>query len=193
MAAEGIKLYGVSYDDAEALAAYVEGSGVEFTLLSDVDSAVIRQYEVLNTIVQPDLGTTTRPSRHRLGTPRAEPTGHCFHRSASQPSIVQSDVRHIHSSHHTSPGRRRNGHRRVNESANLCGHNHSAGTDSPTAPGQTDIYESPKVGDSQNSAASLAEISRVLRSPMSFSGTPENCPVKTHAGRRAISEVRSGS
>ena len=54
MAAEGIKLYGVSYDDAEALAAYVEASGVEFTLLSDVDSAVIRQYEVLNTIVQPE-------------------------------------------------------------------------------------------------------------------------------------------
>ena len=54
MAAEGIKLYGVSYDDAEALAAYVEGSGVEFTLLSDVDSVVIRQYEVLNTIVQPE-------------------------------------------------------------------------------------------------------------------------------------------
>ena len=54
MAAEGIKLYGVSYDDAEALAAYVEASGVEFTLLSDVDSAVIRQYKVLNTIVQPE-------------------------------------------------------------------------------------------------------------------------------------------
>ena len=28
--------------------------GVEFTLLSDVDSVVIRQYEVLNTIVQPE-------------------------------------------------------------------------------------------------------------------------------------------
>ena len=52
--AEGIKLYAVSYDDVEALAAYVEGSGVDFPLLSDVDSRVIRDYGVLNTIVRPD-------------------------------------------------------------------------------------------------------------------------------------------
>ncbi|MCP4084182.1 MAG: peroxiredoxin family protein [Actinomycetia bacterium] len=52
--AEGIKLYAVSYDDTEALGAYVGASGVEFTMLSDVDSDVINRYGVLNTLVQPD-------------------------------------------------------------------------------------------------------------------------------------------
>lgn len=54
LTAEGIKLYAVSYDDTEALRDYVETTGVEFTMLSDVDSEVIRRYDVLNTIVQPD-------------------------------------------------------------------------------------------------------------------------------------------
>ncbi|MEM9516005.1 MAG: redoxin domain-containing protein [Actinomycetota bacterium] len=53
LAAEGIKLYAISYDDVDALAAYVEASGVEFTMLSDVGSEIIRRYDVLNTIVQP--------------------------------------------------------------------------------------------------------------------------------------------
>ncbi len=52
--AEGIKLYAISYDDTEALAAYVRASGVEFTMLSDVDSDVINRHGVLNTLVQPD-------------------------------------------------------------------------------------------------------------------------------------------
>lgn len=51
---EGIELYAISYDDVEAIADYVRASSVEFTLLSDVDSEVIRRYGVLNTIVQPD-------------------------------------------------------------------------------------------------------------------------------------------
>ena len=54
LTAAGIKLYAVSYDDPEALGAYVDASGVEFTMLSDVDSEIIRRYDVLNTIVQPD-------------------------------------------------------------------------------------------------------------------------------------------
>ena len=44
----------MSYDDTDALADFVHASGVEFTMLSDVDSAVIQRYDVLNTIVQPD-------------------------------------------------------------------------------------------------------------------------------------------
>ena len=47
-------MYAVSYDDPEALSAYVDASGVEFPLLSDVNSDVIRRYDVLNTIVQPE-------------------------------------------------------------------------------------------------------------------------------------------
>ncbi|MCP3938201.1 MAG: peroxiredoxin family protein [Actinomycetia bacterium] len=44
----------MSYDDSQALRDYVAASGVEFTLLSDVDSEVIKRYEVFNTIVQPE-------------------------------------------------------------------------------------------------------------------------------------------
>lgn len=51
LADEGIKLYAISYDDTEALEAYTEGAGVEFTMLSDADSEVIRQYGVLNTLI----------------------------------------------------------------------------------------------------------------------------------------------
>jgi len=54
LTAEGIKLYTVSYDDPEALAEYVRATGVEFTMLADVESAVIRRYDVLNTLVQPE-------------------------------------------------------------------------------------------------------------------------------------------
>ncbi|MEO1057935.1 MAG: redoxin domain-containing protein [Actinomycetota bacterium] len=54
LSADGIKLYAISYDDVDALAAYVDASGVEFTMLSDVGSEVIRRYDVLNTIVQPN-------------------------------------------------------------------------------------------------------------------------------------------
>lgn len=51
---QDIELYAISYDDTEAIADYVRASGVEFTLLSDVESQVIRRYGVLNTIVQPE-------------------------------------------------------------------------------------------------------------------------------------------
>ena len=49
----GIKLYAVSYDDQQALNAYALGQGIEFTLLSDPESRVIRQYGVLNTFIEP--------------------------------------------------------------------------------------------------------------------------------------------
>ena len=48
---EGIKLYAVSYDDTEALEDFVRGAGIEFTMLSDEHSEVIRQYGVLNTLI----------------------------------------------------------------------------------------------------------------------------------------------
>jgi len=49
--ANGIKLYAVSYDDREALAAYAEARGIGFPLLSDPHSAVIRRYGILNTLI----------------------------------------------------------------------------------------------------------------------------------------------
>jgi hypothetical protein len=52
--AHGIKLYAVSYDDQKALREFSEAQGIPYPLLSDVDSAVIRQYGILNTEVSKD-------------------------------------------------------------------------------------------------------------------------------------------
>jgi len=52
--AAGIKLYAVSYDAPEALAAFAAARGIEFPLLSDPDSAVIRAFGILNTLIQPE-------------------------------------------------------------------------------------------------------------------------------------------
>jgi hypothetical protein len=46
--AAGIKLYALSYDDQETLAEFVQKQGVPYTLLSDTDSKVIKQYGLLN-------------------------------------------------------------------------------------------------------------------------------------------------
>jgi hypothetical protein len=50
----GIKLYAISYDDTEAHAAFAAARGIEFPLLSDPESRVIREYGVLNTLVRPE-------------------------------------------------------------------------------------------------------------------------------------------
>ena len=52
--AAGIKIYAVSYDDREALAAFAEAQRIPFPLLCDVGSQVIRAYGILNTQVGPD-------------------------------------------------------------------------------------------------------------------------------------------
>jgi hypothetical protein len=46
--AAGIKLYALSYDDQETLAEFAQKQGVQYTLLSDTDSKVIKQYGLLN-------------------------------------------------------------------------------------------------------------------------------------------------
>ena len=50
----GVKLYAVSYDDHAAQAAFAEANQIPFPLLSDADSAVIRRYGILNTLVRED-------------------------------------------------------------------------------------------------------------------------------------------
>lgn len=50
----GVKLYAVSYDEPAALAAFAEANQIPFPLLSDADSAVIRRYGILNTLVRED-------------------------------------------------------------------------------------------------------------------------------------------
>ena len=52
--AEGIKLYAVSYDDQDTLKEFAAAQDIPYPLLSDVDSAVIRQYGILNTEVSKD-------------------------------------------------------------------------------------------------------------------------------------------
>ena len=52
--ANDIKLYAVSYDDQETLRDFTEGQSIPYPLLSDVDSAVIKQYGILNTQVSRD-------------------------------------------------------------------------------------------------------------------------------------------
>ena len=46
--AAGIKLYALSYDDQETLAEFAHNQRVQYTLLSDTDSKVIKQYGLLN-------------------------------------------------------------------------------------------------------------------------------------------------
>lgn len=49
----GVKLYAISYDDRHALAAFADNYGIDYPLLSDVGSAVIRRYGILNTEIRP--------------------------------------------------------------------------------------------------------------------------------------------
>jgi hypothetical protein len=48
-----VRLYAISYDDAEALSEFAEKQEIPYPLLSDQDSAVIRRYGILNTRVEP--------------------------------------------------------------------------------------------------------------------------------------------
>lgn len=49
----GIKLYTISYDDPQAIADFVEAHRIPYPILSDIDSAVIREFGILNTEVEP--------------------------------------------------------------------------------------------------------------------------------------------
>jgi len=49
----GVKLYAISYDDVEALKDFSETYGVQYPMLSDAKSEVIRRYGMLNTEVPP--------------------------------------------------------------------------------------------------------------------------------------------
>lgn len=51
MRAAGIRLYAVSYDSHEALADFATAHGIEFPLLADPKSAIIRSFGILNTLV----------------------------------------------------------------------------------------------------------------------------------------------
>ena len=52
--AAGVKLYTLSYDEADALADYAKAHGVSYTMLSDPKSKVIREFGILNTTIPAD-------------------------------------------------------------------------------------------------------------------------------------------
>ncbi len=52
--AAGIHVYGISYDPQSALESFSDRYGITYDLLSDVDSAVIRRFGILNTLIDPD-------------------------------------------------------------------------------------------------------------------------------------------
>ena len=52
--AAGISVFAVSYDPVEVLRGFAEEFGITYPLLSDEDSAVIREYGILNTLIRPD-------------------------------------------------------------------------------------------------------------------------------------------
>ena len=52
--AAGIRVFAVSYDPVEVLRAFAEEFGITYPLLSDDDSAVIKRYGILNTLIRPD-------------------------------------------------------------------------------------------------------------------------------------------
>ena len=51
--AAGIKLFAISYDTVEVLGAFADHYRIEYPILSDLDSKVIRDFGILNTLVEP--------------------------------------------------------------------------------------------------------------------------------------------
>lgn len=51
--AAGIKLYAISYDEPDALAAFAKAHSIGYPLLSDANSVVIKRYGILNTLIEP--------------------------------------------------------------------------------------------------------------------------------------------
>jgi hypothetical protein len=57
---EGYEVFAISNDTVERLAEFSERHGIEFSLLSDQESAVIRAFGILNTLIKPDEGKHMR-------------------------------------------------------------------------------------------------------------------------------------
>ena len=50
----GVNVIALSYDEPEALNDFKDAQGITYTLLSDPDSTVIREYGILNTLIAED-------------------------------------------------------------------------------------------------------------------------------------------
>ena len=58
--AAGYRPYAISNDTVERLAAFAGNNGITFPLLSDEDSAVIKRFGIMNTLIQPGEGKHMR-------------------------------------------------------------------------------------------------------------------------------------
>ena len=52
--AAGVAVYALSYDEADALRDFGEAHSITYNLLSDPESEVIRSFDILNTLIDPD-------------------------------------------------------------------------------------------------------------------------------------------
>ena len=52
--AAGIRVFAISNDPVEVLAGFAEENGITYSLLSDADSAVIKRFGILNTLISPE-------------------------------------------------------------------------------------------------------------------------------------------
>ena len=52
--AAGVSLFAISYDSVDVLSSFADEYGIEFPLLSDVGSSVIRDFGILNTMIRPE-------------------------------------------------------------------------------------------------------------------------------------------
>jgi len=59
---DGLGLVGISYDSQEILSAFTQQHGITFPLLSDVGSATIKRYGILNTVAEEGLGPNGKDS-----------------------------------------------------------------------------------------------------------------------------------
>lgn len=50
----GVRVLALSYDEPEALRDFADAYGITYTLLSDPDSRVIREFGILNTLIDED-------------------------------------------------------------------------------------------------------------------------------------------
>lgn len=65
----GIEVFAVSYDTRAEQAKFAEEFGVTYHLLSDSDSATIKRFGILNTLIEPDNPIKTRAGRSFHGVP----------------------------------------------------------------------------------------------------------------------------
>lgn len=65
----GIKVYGISYDDISDIKEFSDSYGLEYNLLSDADSAVIKEVGILNTLIEPDSTIMSSAGKSYYGMP----------------------------------------------------------------------------------------------------------------------------